>query len=343
MVLTDFDQVTPDWLTGVLRVHGDLPQGEVTGVEKNVADTNTAQVAQLRLTYSDDAPEAAPGRLFLKFSDRRREVDFYRLIVPATADPPTLICYDAGYSEALNRAHLLLEDVSKTHAEPVKALPPTRPQYEAMLDVLACFHAQWWEHPRLSGDLADLGGAVRNFACSVAQEQFGSFVDFLDDRLSVARRKIYERVFAAWPPAPRAVRLRTGKALTITHGDAHAWNFMHPVSPEAGSLVIVDWAVWQVSVCTDDLAYMIAMHDYPDHRARMEKALVRTYYDRLLEYGVDNYEWDQCWLDYRISVIGNLFWPVFHWSVQGAPDLWWPNLERSLLAFEDLDCAELLG
>ncbi len=343
MVLTDFAQVTPDWLTGVLRDHGDLPQGEVTGVEKNVADTNTAQVAQLRLTYSGDAPEAAPERLFMKFDDRRREVDFYRLIAPATDASPTLTCYSAAYSETQNRAHLLIEDVSKTHAEPVKALPPTRPQYEAMLDALACFHAQWWEHPRFEGDLGDLGGAVRNFACSVAQEQFGNFVDFLDDRLSVARRKIYERVFAAWPPVPRAVRLRTGKALTIIHGDAHAWNFMHPVKPGAGSLVIVDWAVWQVSVCTDDLSYMIAMHDYPDHRERMEKALVRFYHDRLLGYGVGNYEWDQCWLDYRISVIGNLFWPVFHWSVKGAPELWWPNLERSLLAFEDLDCAELLG
>lgn len=343
MVLTSFEQVTPEWLTGVLRACGALTQGDVISIEKKVAETNTAQVAQLQIAYSEGTPETAPARLFLKFADRRREVDFYSVIAPATDNPPTLDCYDVAYSDELNRAHMLLEDVSKTHAEPVKALPPTRPQYESMLDALASFHAQWWEHPRLSGDLAEIGGAVREFVFSVAQERFGAFVDFLDDRLSVSRRKLYEKVFANWPPPLRATRLRTGKALTIIHGDAHAWNFMHPVSPEAGSLVIVDWAVWQVSVCTDDLSYMIAMHDYPDHRERMEKSLVRFYYDHLLTYGVDNYEWDQCWLDYRISVIGNLFWPVFHWSVQGAPDLWWPNLERSILAFHDLDCMELLS
>lgn len=342
MVLRDAEEVTPGWLTDVLRRNGTLPQGEVVAVEKNVMPTNTAAVAQLALTYSPDAPDDAPKCLFLKLDTRRREVDFYRLIVPATDDPPTLTCYDAQYSEQDNRAHLLWDDISRTHREPIKALPPTRPQYEAMLDALAKFHAQWWEHPRFQGDLAEIGGAVREFVFSVAQETFEGFVSFLGDRLSVSRRRLYEKVFAAWPPKPRAARLRTGRSLTVIHGDAHAWNFMHPVDPAAHGLVIVDWAVWQISVCTDDLAYMIAMHDYPDHRERMEKALVRYYFDHLLTYGVDNYDWDQCWLDYRLSVIGNLFWPVFHWSVQGAPELWWPNLERSILAFQDLNGMELL-
>mgnify|MGYP001252708057 CR=1 FL=1 len=46
MVLLDADEVTPGWLTDVLRRNGTLPQGEVVAVEKNVMPTNTAAVAR---------------------------------------------------------------------------------------------------------------------------------------------------------------------------------------------------------------------------------------------------------------------------------------------------------
>ena len=113
VALTDLEQVTPAWLTEVLTSNGTLERGAVVDVEKQGSSTNTAAVARLRLDYSDDAPDDAPRRLFLKLSDRRREVDFYRVIAPAMVRPPVLRCYDAVYSREAARSHLLVEDLAE--------------------------------------------------------------------------------------------------------------------------------------------------------------------------------------------------------------------------------------
>jgi hypothetical protein len=87
---------------------------------------------------------------------------------------------------------------------------------------------------------------------------------------------------------------------------------------------------------------MVGLHWYPDRRRAFERDLLRTYHDKLLMYGVKNYDWDACWYDYRLSAIGNLFVPVWQWSAKLWPAIWWPHLERAILAFEDLDGGELL-
>ena len=54
------------------------------------------------------------------------------------------------------------------------------------------------------------------------------------------------------------------------------------------------------------------------------------------------YGWQQCWDDYRLSVIlVSIFIPVWRWAVfRWAPDL--AAVHRSMAAFEDLECADLL-
>jgi hypothetical protein len=79
-------------------------------------------------------------------------------------------------------------------------------------------------------------------------------------------------------------------------------------------------------------------------RAALEQPLVRAYHQRLLAHGVSDYTWKQCWLDYRMAAIFNLFWPVFHWRFGGLPyHIWRPGLKGALDAFEDLRCEELLA
>jgi len=347
VAITDFEQVTPEWLTGVLRRNGFLERGAVTSVEMKTHQTNTAAVANLRLSLTGDAKGGVPRALFLKLSDFRREVDFYQTVVPAMqATPLILDCYDADYDEAAGAAHLLLEDVTATHLTSAMTLPPSTPRYELLTDALAQFHAAWWDHPRIYGDIGALAGDVHHETITRARDGFAAFVDFMGDRMSDERRAVFERVLTRWPPRPFRERMAGAdphhKGLTVIHGDAHAWNFLYPRDPEAHRVRILDWALWQVGPATNDLAYMIAMHDFPDYRARMERPLVRHYYDRLVSLGVEGYTWDDCWLDYRLSAIHNLFFPVYHWVVKGDPALWWPNMERAMLAYHDLRCEDLL-
>jgi hypothetical protein len=92
-----------------------------------------------------------------------------------------------------------------------------------------------------------------------------------------------------------------------------------------------------------DLARFIALNWYPERRRALERGLVRRYHDGLLQRGVQGYGWDDCWRDYRLDVIDNLSMPVWMWSGgKIGPEVWWDKLEKTVLAVEDLGCAELL-
>jgi hypothetical protein len=340
-MIANIDQVTPEWLTQVLRERGVLPRGHVITVAAQGAVSNTATAARLELVYSAEAPQAAPRRLFVKLGRRRIEVEFYQVIAPAMADPPAPRCYDAAYAPESGRSYLLFDDLSATHSVPEGVIPATLAYTERLVDVLAAFHAHWWQHPRLQSDIARIAEDVPGYVAGVARANFADFADFLGDRLSMQRRQIYEQIFAAWPPPALVSRLAAGQHTTLVHGDTHNWNFLAPRDPAVERVRIIDWAVWHIGVGPSDLAYTIALFWFPERRARMEQNLVRQYHARLIEHGVAGYSWEQCWLDYRMAVVFHLFWPLFWW--RGLPqDIWWYTLERGMLAFEDLGCAELL-
>jgi thiamine kinase-like enzyme len=357
-VITDVKEVTPDWLTTVLRASGHLDQGQVTAVElKSSRETIISSIHHLQLRYTTDISERSPSKLFLKLTKDgfdsaiaarfgKRESEFYNVIAKSMDHPPSATCYDAAFSPDTGKSHMLLADLSETHFQTDWPLPPTKPHYEAVIDSLAKFHAVWWDHPQLGNSVGKFptSDSIDEYVQSM-EKKFAGFVEFLDDRLSAERRRLYERVLSTVPGVWKE-RIRqhysTGKHLTLIHGDAHFWNCFLPRRLEQDKAYIIDWQCWRIDTATDDLAYMIALHWYPERRRALERDLIRSYYDRLLIYGVKNYDWDACWHDYRLSAIGNLFLPVWQWSAKLWPAIWWPHFERAILAFEDLDCRELL-
>lgn len=351
-VITRAEQVTPEWLTETLRRNGFLERGGVTEVSVKLTRALTVSiVSRIEATFSADAPTRAPSRLFLKLSNPDFQIDaprdrppaevvFYTSIAREMPDPPVVRCYDAAYSRDDGRSHLLLEDLTETHRQPSPYLPPTLAESEREVDALAQIHAHWWEHPRLGNGVGRLldESQVEEIARRAAND-FERFSDFLGDRLSDARRKIYERVIACFPKPWE--RLTKAKGLTLTHGDAHFGNFMHP-REHGGRTYLVDWQLWHPHIGPRDLAYMMTLFWYPERRARMEEALLRRYQRGLLAGGVSRYTWEQCLEDYRWSAIRNIFIPILQWS-RGMPGwLWWSQLEKALTAFEDLRCIDLM-
>ena len=47
--------------------------------------------------------------------------------------------------------------------------------------------------------------------------------------------------------------------------------------------------------------------------------------------------------DYRLSALWQITTPVWQVAYGIPPHVWWHNLERSMLAVDDLGCRELLG
>jgi hypothetical protein len=353
-LITTPEQVTPEWLTGVLGGNGFLKHGKVVSVQNRLTKTlPLSVVSRLEVGYSPDAPASAPSQLFLKFSRpdlpqassselNGKEVEFYRTIAGEMGGPHLVRCYDAAFSSESGRSHLLLDDLSDTHFQPESPLPPPKLYCELSMECMAHLHAFWWEHPQLGKSIGKLFNEreLSDFVGEV-EKNVVSFIAFLGDRLSVERRKIYGRLLASkykvWG------RLTEVAGLTVTHGDAHWWNLLYPRDPDRHRVCLFDWQLWHVDVGTRDLAFMVALGGYSERMAAMEQNLIRRYHDSLIARGVGNYTWDDCWNDYRWSALRNLNVPVIQWSQGRSAGLWWGNLERAMLAYEELRCYELLG
>jgi hypothetical protein len=209
------------------------------------------------------------------------------------------------------------------------------------LGLLGRFHAAWWEDPRLGvtvGTRLD-DAAMDRFIQEVAKH-FDVFADRLGDELSGERRAFYEGLMAGAPRLHK--RYRDARNITLAHGDAHVWNCFLPRN-ESDGVRWFDWDGWRIRVPTSDLAYMMAVHWYPERRRRLERAMLDHYHTVLLENGVDSYNRADMLEDYRLSVLCHTTTPVFQAGLKIPPVIWWNNYQRIMAAVDDLGCRELLG
>ena len=147
-------------LTDVLRRNGALGSGRVSAVSVDrTFPTILSLVQRLRLTYEGASPDAPtslifktdlPNRPGANWESGRKEVAFYTDVAPATPAGLLLRCFEAHHDTASGAWHLLLEDLTDSHAVATQwPLPPTIEQSEAIVRVHARFQAAWWDDPRL--------------------------------------------------------------------------------------------------------------------------------------------------------------------------------------------------
>ena len=347
------EQITSRWLGNKLRQNGHLVQGGVCEIKKTSFTTLFSHFYRLEIIYSQDATPALPVRMLLKtpipenedsLKMGKNEVFVYNTLTTAMNNPPVVRCFDAVYSSSSHRSHILLEDMSDSHFQPELPLPPSRRHCELCVESLAQFHAFWCRHPALGKSIGQLlDRASLREVVSQTEKAFGGFVDFLGDRLSSDRRRACEEAIG-FLPAFWESRLTSIERNTLIHGDAHLWNFLHPKDLGKGRAYLIDLATSnRIRPSTNDLAYMMALQWYPQRRAMMEESLLRRCHERLISHGVKDYLWEDCWLDYRCSVITHLFTPVLQWAGGQIPaTVWWHNFERINEAYKDLNCVELL-
>lgn len=345
--------MTPERLTNVLRKAGAL--GELGAVADVVVESSRttliSSIARLRLTCTG-ASGPVPSHLFLKTrrgdadaawdSSGRSEANFYATVGAVT--PPGLLprCYEA-VAPPDGAWHLLLEDLTTTHEDvgdwPV---PPAAEASDRIVDAHARFHAHWWDDARLGlsvGAFLDTTGVLDRSLANLAKD-FSSFADRLGDRLSPERRRLYETLLDAGPRL--LARYRSHRDLTIVHGDVHAWNALLSRDRDRPDVRLIDWDGWRVDMATDDLAYMIALYWSSERRRRHERRTLERYHATLVAGGVRDYGLDALWQDYRLSVLWQIATPVWQAAHKAGPWVWWNNLERVMLAVDDLGCRELL-
>ncbi len=339
---------SPGHLNAILETAGVLGDRHVTDVSI-ISDRPTlmSRIIRLRLTY-DGSANASPNSLIVKtgrpeqpgneWSGGRKQVAFYSDVAPSL--PPGLVprCFDAHHADVKTPWHLVLEDLTDTHTLATEwPLPPSVAQCRTIIGSLGRFHAAWWDDPRLGVTVgARLDHAAIDRVIRLLVGHFDVFADSLGDELSSERRAFYERLIAA---APRL--LRNARNVTLGHGDAHVWNCFLPRNG-SDDVRWFDWDTWGIRRPTSDLAYMMAIHWYPERRQRLERTLLDHYHTVLLENGVRNYSRTDLQEDYRRSVLWHTATPVFQAGQDLPPLIWWSNFQRVMAAVDDLGCRELL-
>src|SRR5947208_3636519 len=102
---------------------------------------------------------------------------------------------------------------------------------------------------------------------------------------------------SGWSMPRLSARYRSHRDMTIIHGDAHVWNALVSRDAALNDVRLIDWDAWRIDTATDDLAYMIAVHWFPDWRRRYERESLRRYHDALIAAGVGGYSFDALWQD----------------------------------------------
>lgn len=311
------EEITPDWLTGVLRRAGVLEAGRVVGCEPvplHGSPSFTGSFCRLLLRYDGPAP-GAPRSLVVKASTEdagtresvsamgfyARETAFYRSC--GAAAPVSVPNYYYGaVSEEGGHSLLLLEDLSAAR-QGRSSDACTAADAALAVDTMADLHASWWGSAKLAGDpLLD----VDSFATS--EQLAGMFTAFwpafcekrsapLTDAHVAAAELIDAEVAAA------IEELFHQPPFTLVHHDFQGDNLLFDVGGRAGAMAVLDWQMAVRGRPGIDLAYFLSGSLDTADRRRDEEALVRRYADRLAASGVSGYTVDEAWSDYRRALV----------------------------------------
>lgn len=348
-MISNATDLTTERLTTILAEQGVLDGGSVSDV-RAITSVNTQISTIHRLVVEYDGPATdAPRQLVLKVSRMHpenlglgpvssSEVEFYRELGKKMPEGPLIRFYGGEYDATTQRCFLLLEDLWDTHTQPRDPKPPSERLSIAAVGALAQIHARWWDDPALGKGIGSIMSTEQltiftdNVAASVTR--FLKDVD-VDSSTREFLGLLVDHRDQIWG------RLTDPAGLTVTHGDAHWWNFLYPRRGMGDRVRIFDWQLWHIDVGARDLAFLVSLGGFAELRPKLEPVLLRHYHDVLTQNGVHKPSWDRFLDDYRWGTVRNLNIPVIFWSQGRSQELWRKVLRRAVTGFKALDCRSL--
>ncbi len=349
---SDLDDLTPAILGAALSEW--RPGVEVDRVDvvaaKRCGDgiASTADRVVLDLSYAPGTGDGLPGRLILKTmlasphapeAMYENEVRFYREL-RGDLDIETPTAFASSFDPATGRFGLLLEDLEARHARFPSAIDPVSvDEVRSILGHLATLHAQFWDSPRFTGDLAWVatptsGGMFEVFdqiGLELIEDQVGRH-PFKQELIAPLGRSVAEMWDLLW-----RVQARHGEApTTLLHGDPHIGNTYLLPGARGG---LLDWQLMMRGSWAHDVTYLLVTSLDPETRRRNQRDLLGEYLDRLAEAGsggvpsaADAFE------QYRSAALWGL---VIGWLIcppeNYGPEITAANISRTVAAVEDLE------
>lgn len=319
------DEITPRWLTSVLRQSNVIGSSSVISIKKDILAVGKSwlsTIVKLEVEY-DSSEENLPNSFVLKLlSESRmfrdfsyelqafdREIKFYNELadqIPIRL--PKLIYSDNGYHCNL----MLMEDL--TYLTPGdQVIGMKQEQVLTTLESLAKVHGTYWGNPKL--DLLEWMPISNNIEQDY-DENWDSFVELCSYFIDAEGMKIGKKLrpHISWLFQEIASRPKT-----LTHDDMKEDNLLFGKPGTDEAVVILDWQFAIRSMGATDVARLIGGSQTPTEREGRQFESLRHWYDKLLEEGVKNYSWEEAQRDFKLGALSCLTFPVhFHKGIVRA-------------------------
>jgi aminoglycoside phosphotransferase (APT) family kinase protein len=338
-------ELTANWLSDALGA-------EVSAVAVSAIGTGqTGSSYRLEATYA--GPTDFPGSFVAKLPAKdpsvrervafgyRAEVAFYESVAP-TLKVPVPRCHRSAISDDAQSFVLLLDDLSPAvQGDQLAGCDASAAR--AAVTALGGLHGPRWCDDAWTDFTATVmpkpDAELAKGLAELARLSADAFIERLGDRMTDLARETV-RVF---PDSVAQWLLLHPDRFALLHGDYRLDNLMF--SPD-GSVTVVDWQTISIGLPARDLAYFLSTSLRPDDRATHERDLVAAYHASLEAHGVTSYSADECWLDYRVSMLHSplitTLGAAFSTSTERGDAMALVMLERACAAIDDLDSLALI-
>ena len=355
------EALTPEWLTALLCQ--DHPGAKVLSIDLGAESSGSTNRRAFTVSYNEAGQKAGlPTHLFNKsasgFKTRLmmhqcctivNEYEFYKRIRPElNIEVPHI--YRACMDPDSLRMALIMEDIHHTkHVEILNSqFYVSRDRIEQMLALMASYHAQFWNSPRLDAEFTWLNTPtqwIRHVEHLIEYKKCS--ISGIERSLEVMPKSLVHRGDDIYEALLRAMEVSTQRPFTYSHGDPHIGNYYITGDGRSG---LLDWQVAFKGSWGHDYCYTLLTSLTIADRRAWEKDLLKFYLEKLQQGGALGVpSFDVAWLQYRqqtlYTFVGWLYTIGFG-PLQ--PDMQprrycLPIIERSAVAIEDLESLQALG
>ncbi|MGE3073175.1 MAG: phosphotransferase [Dehalococcoidia bacterium] len=355
------DEITPAWLTAALQAGGHAKQCSVTGMQKVTIGQGVGilgELSRITPTYSTTDP-TAPATLIAKIPTAdeggkgvaqmlgfyEKEVRFYNELCKSTGVRAAHSYYTAA-DPASVKYIILMEDLGALKLGDQVA-GASEAECKTLVTEVAKLHARWWNSPKLASLdwIPEINAPTMKLSALAYAQALAPFLEKFSTSVTPQQSQIAQDLLPRMNPIQDA--LATAPQ-TLCHGDLRLDNVFWGSPDGSSPVTLIDWQISGKGRGPYDIAYFMSQSVEPSVRAAIEKDLVRQYHVTLQANGVTGYSFENCWDDYRLSVMFCLAYPVvaggsIDLANERGLELATKMLNRSLSAIMDLKAYEVLA
>ena len=306
--------LSPDWLTAVLRAKGLLDTGKVSSLtsqpigngmlglnlritpqyEGEHGGAPTSLVAKMASTLAESRASGAALKLYL------RETTFYQELAPRI-DQGVPRTYFADISEDGQEFCLLFEDLAPARmGDQLEGCSVA--DARAAMKCAAAIHAPFWDDDAT----LHLDWMARELMVGLYVEKFPQAVPLVRKRFAkLLNPGVIDIVQDFADNIERYFALQAGP-FTVSHQDYRLDNMMFDIKGGQSPVGVLDWQTLIPGPSALDVSYFVGTGLLAEDRRSNEESLVRLYHNELGTRGVADYSWEDCMRDYRLTAAHGL-------------------------------------